>query len=106
MIAQQRRLIVGEERGDERCAGAIGVLGDAAGQRQRVDGGGHHQLLSGLEAKADVDGDGGELIEIFGVGAGFRGSCGGRHRLSVLQDFVRRGGAQIFWPRGGELVFS
>ena len=37
MVAQQRGLIVARERGDERSAGAISLLGDAARQGQRVN---------------------------------------------------------------------
>jgi len=95
MIAQQRGLVVGEERGDERGAGAISLLCDAARQGQRVDGRGHHELLSGLEAEADIHRDGCELIQALGLRAGFRGGCGGWHCLFVLRNSIVRGRPEI-----------
>ena len=48
--AKQRRLLVGKQRGDEGSARFIGMLRDAPRQRDRIQCGGHHQLLSGRES--------------------------------------------------------
>ncbi len=55
-VAEQCGLLVVKKRGDQRSAGAIGVLGDATRQRQGVERGRHHELLSRFEAQADIDG--------------------------------------------------
>ena len=40
------------------------MLRDAARQRDRIERGGHHQLLSGRESQSGAHGDFGEAIEI------------------------------------------
>ncbi len=64
-IAQQRRLLVRKQRGDEGGSRFIGVLGDAARQGKRVERGGHHQLLSRRKSESGMDGHFGQTVEIF-----------------------------------------
>ena len=40
------------------------MLGDAADERKSVGGRGDDELLAGLEAEADADGDFGEAVEL------------------------------------------
>ena len=62
--AKQRRLLVSKQRGDERGARFIGMLRNAPHQRDRVQRGGHHQLLSGRESQSGADGDFCKAVEI------------------------------------------
>ena len=55
--AGEGRLLVREQRRDEAGAGAVGVLRDAPHQRHGGERRGQHDLLPGLEAEADGDGD-------------------------------------------------
>jgi hypothetical protein len=54
--------VVGEDGGDELGAGFVGLLGDAADQRESVGGCGEEQLLAVAEVEADADGDFGEAV--------------------------------------------
>ena len=72
-VAGERGLIVRVKRGDEQCAGLVGVLGDAAHQRQHLGGGGDDELLPGLQVQAHVDHDAGEAVELFFEGQGGEG---------------------------------
>ncbi len=69
-VAHENGFVVGVESGNKRSAGAIGLLCDAVSQRQGIERGGHEQLLAGLEAEADADGDFSQLIEFVFVRAG------------------------------------
>ncbi|WP_236638061.1 hypothetical protein [Mangrovicoccus ximenensis] len=55
---------------------AVGGGGDLAHQRQRLDGGGQHQILSRLEVEAHLDGDIGKAGKQDGIegGGGHGGS--------------------------------
>ena len=68
-VAHQGGFVVGVERGDERCAGSVGLLGDAAGKRQHIERSRHDQLLAFFEPEADADGYFGETIQFCFVGA-------------------------------------
>ena len=76
LVAGEGGGVVGVEGGDELGAGFVGLLGDAADERQGVDGSGDDELLIGLEAGADADGDFGEAVEL--VLEGEKGEGGGR----------------------------
>jgi hypothetical protein len=69
MIAHESGFVVGIEGGDERSAGAISLLGDAAGERQGVERGGHEEFLAGLETEANANCDFSKLIEFIFVGS-------------------------------------
>ena len=84
MIAHERGLVVGVERCDQRGSGAIGLLGDAARKRERIERSGHQQFLPGLEAKADADSDFGKLVEFVFVRALQCCWCGFAHVLIFL----------------------
>src|SRR5580692_3703754 len=89
-ITQQRSIFVGVERGDEGRAGAVGVLGDAARERNGVERGRHEKLLPSLEAEADLHGDFSELVELLCKVLGLfgRGDRRGGHRA----------GYSLVWP--------
>jgi hypothetical protein len=57
MVAHESGFVVGVKGSDERSAGAISLLGDAAGKRQGIERGGHQQFLAGLETEADANCD-------------------------------------------------
>ena len=62
--AKQRRLLVSKQRGDKGGAGFVGMLRDAARQRDRIQRGGHHQLLAGREPQPGADRDFGQTVEV------------------------------------------
>ncbi len=75
-IAQQRGFVVCQHRGDQRCAGAIGVRCDAPRQRQRFQRCGHQQFLAGLEAaEPDPHSNLREAVEAGVVRRGRRGGA-------------------------------
>ena len=91
--AEQRRFLVGIEHGDEGSARFVGMLGDAARQRNGVERGGHDQLLAGRESESAVDGDFGQAVEIlleFGrlVVLSFGECCGCVHRRCVMAAII------------------
>ena len=62
--AVERGLLVGQQRRDERRARLIRMLRDQPRQRDGVERGGHHHLLSGSDSQPHAHGDFGEAIEI------------------------------------------
>ena len=78
-IAHQSGFVVAVERGHERSAGAIGLLGDAARKGNAVERGGHQQFLALTQAQADAHGNLGQEIEFLFVGALGGGDGGGAH---------------------------
>ena len=77
-VAGERQFLVGEERRHQTGAGPVGVLGDAADQRQGCDRRGHHQVLSRLQLQADAHGDLGQAVELHRVDR-----CGEIARIGV-----------------------
>jgi hypothetical protein len=76
LVAQQGHFVVLEERGDEGGPSLVGVLGDAAHQREGVHRRGHDNLLAGDERKANLHSKFGQPVKPLLVGAeGRRGAC-------------------------------
>ena len=63
----ERHLLVGQDRRHQARAGPVGVLRDAAGERQRRDRRGEEEILRGLEPEADLDRDLGQPVELHRV---------------------------------------
>ena len=92
--AKQRRFLVSKQRGDKRGARFISVLRDAARQRDRIQRGGHHQLLAGRESQSGADRDFGQAVEIL-----FEFRCReelffGNAVVEVMSTIIARGTAR------------
>ena len=61
--AGERCDFIGQERRDLAGAGLVGVLGDAAHERHRLERGGKDDFLPVAEAKADIHGNLGQAVE-------------------------------------------
>ncbi len=82
LVAGEGGGVVGVEGGDELGAGFVGLSRDETNQRYGFNGRGDDQLLVGLEAGADADGDLGEAVELVVEGEESEGSVG-RYRCGA-----------------------
>ena len=76
LVAGERGGVIGVKGGDELGSGFIGLLGDAADERNGFERSGDDELLIRLEAGSDSDRDFGEAVELMVEGEEREGSMG------------------------------